>query len=108
MDAGERRGIRGFPPMRQKEGAWMGHGSGFRLESARRVLLLFEDGGVLFVGKNGGLKTAEVGGFGGRNLDLTDDVFALVVEEIAFGRDRGVVAGEVEVEVDGVWSSSTT
>jgi hypothetical protein len=67
-------------------------------------LLLFEDGGVLFVGENSVLELAEGGGFGGRNLDLTDDVFALVMEKIAFGRDRGVVAGKVEIEVDRIWS----
>ena len=45
---------------------------------------------------------AEVGGFGGWNLNLADDVFALVVEEIALGGDGGVIAGEVEIDIDGV------
>ena len=48
-------------------------------------LLLFEDGGVLFIGEDDGFQVAEVGGSGGRNLNLADDVFALVVEEVAFG-----------------------
>jgi hypothetical protein len=73
------------------------------LQNADRLLLL-EDGGVLFVGENDRLKMAEFGGFGGRNLHLADDVFALVVEKIAFRRNQGVVAGKVEVERDRVWS----
>ena len=47
-------------------------------------------------------EVAEVGGFGSGKLDLADDVFALVVEQAALGGDGGVVAGEVEVDVDGV------
>jgi len=47
--------------------------------------LFLEDGGVFFVGEDGGLEEAEVGGFGGRKLDLADDIFAFVVEEVAFG-----------------------
>jgi hypothetical protein len=48
------------------------------LRAFRAVLLLFQDGGTFFVGKNGAFKQAEVGGFGGWNLDLADDLFALL------------------------------
>lgn len=68
----------------------------------RRGLLLFKDGYASFVGEDGVFEAAEVGGPGGRDLDLADDVLALVVEETAFDRGRGVIAGEVEVDVGGV------
>ena len=67
-------------------------------------LLFLEDGCVLFVGEDGRLEAAEIGGFCGWNLDLADHIFAFVVEEIAFGQDFGVITREVEVEVDWVWS----
>lgn len=67
-------------------------------------LLFFQNGGAFFVGEDGAFKAAKVGGFGGWNLDLADGIFAFVVEEVAFGGDRRVIAGKVEVEIDWVGS----
>ncbi|MGA2169768.1 MAG: hypothetical protein ABSG62_16305 [Terracidiphilus sp.] len=68
----------------------------------RIVLLLFEDGGAFFVGEDGAFKLAEGGSLVGWNLDLADDVFALVVEVVVLCRDGGVVAGEIDIDVNGV------
>jgi hypothetical protein len=65
-------------------------------------LLLLQDGVAFFVGEDGAFKMAEGGGFEGGKFDLADDVFALVVKDVALGGDGGVIAGEVEVDVYGV------
>src|SRR6185503_6123538 len=66
------------------------------------VLLLLEDCGSLFVAEDCVLEFAEVGGLVGWNLDLTDDVFAFVVELVAFRSDGGVIAGEIGIDSNGV------
>ncbi len=38
----------------------------------------------------------------GRNLDLADCVFAVIVEDVSLCSDSGVIAGKVKVDVDGV------
>src|SRR6185503_2483687 len=68
------------------------------------VLLLLEDCGSLFVAEDCVLEFAEVGGLVWRNLDLTDDVFAFVVELVVFRSDGGVIAGEIGIDSNGVRS----
>src|SRR6266536_2567385 len=68
-----------------------------------RSLLFLEHCGSLFVSENRALKLAEIGRLVRRNLDLADDVFALVVELVALCGDGGVIAGKTRVNVDGVW-----
>src|SRR6266567_4999629 len=65
-------------------------------------LLLFEDGGTFFVGHDRALEFAKGRSLVSGDLDLADNVFALVVELVGFGRDGGVVAGEVLVDTDGI------
>src|ERR1019366_5422914 len=67
-------------------------------------LLLFEHCSSLFVGEDSHLKLAEVGSFFRGDLDLANDVFAFVVEQVALRGNGGAVAGEIHVEVDGVGS----
>ena len=67
-------------------------------------LLLLEHRGSLLVHQDGAFELAEIRSARGGQLDLTNDEFALVVELVAFGRDVRVIAGEVEIEVDGVGS----
>ena len=67
-------------------------------------LLLLQDGCSFLVHQDGAFEFAEVVGAVGGKLDLLEDQFAFVVELIAFCGDGGVVAGEVEIEIDWVGS----
>ena len=64
--------------------------------------MLFQYGCSLLVADDCAFEFAEVGGAGCRKLHLFDDQFALVVEPIAFSSDGGVIAGEIEIEIDGI------
>ena len=66
------------------------------------LLLPFKDSGSFFAGEDGVLKAAVCGSFGGWNLDLANDVFALVMKHISFGRNGGAIAGKAEVDINGV------
>jgi hypothetical protein len=65
------------------------------------LVYFFWDGGDFFVGEDGAFQFAERGRLVGWSLDLADDVFALVVEEVVLGLDGGVVAGEIDIDVNG-------
>ena len=66
------------------------------------LLLPFKDSGSFFAGEDGVLKAAVCGSFGGWNLDLANDVFALVIKNVSFGRNGGAIAGKAEVDIYGV------
>ena len=73
-----------------------------------QALLFLQDGRPSFVGKDHALELSKVRGLGCRDLHLANYIFAFVMQLVCLGRDGGVVAGEVHINVHGVGRFVTT
>ena len=67
-----------------RERKWDAHSANARKQEPA-PLLLFEHHGAFFVKENRAFELSEIIGLARRNLYLLNDIFALIVEHVAFG-----------------------